>query len=304
MEPARGSAIMFAAKAGQQAEDNPIEQNGIFTKHLIEALREQGLTLVDVAELVKERVFEATRRQQQPSFYNETIGRFVFKPGQRTEDPGLIPSADAPHITAIMADRLEVEPSESVALRVSASDPTADPLQYAWAATGGRIEGRGTSAVFSPGPATALQGASSVTVTVTARNSRGLEARKDIVIKLKPAAPVAPEAVIGRAISIGPNIEVWFESRAPGGGSGSGIIEADLETVENVWQVTRVQGSFPGTPIGVVGECRNCTLLGIVENPSSANRFMRARLRVQPVNPRQLMGVRLRYQALGPAKKR
>jgi len=296
MEPARGSAILFAAKAGQQADDNQREENGIFTKHLVEALGETGLSLVDVAEVVKERVFEATQHQQQPSFYNETIGSFIFRPGDRRVDLNIPRSADSPQISQLTADRVEVEPNQSVTLSVSASDPNADPLQYAWAATAGRIEGRGATAVFSPGPAFALQGASAVTVTVTARNSRGLEARRDLIVRLKPPAPAAPGAVLVRAIPVGPNTEVWLDAGAPGGRSGAGVIEAELESVSGVWQVIRVQGTFPGVQIDVLGECENCNLVGIVESPSASNGFLRARLRIRAINPKQAMKVRLRYQ--------
>lgn len=214
---------------------------------------------------------------------------------------------DGPQITELSANRLEVEPGQGATLRVSASDPGADPLKFTWTTTAGSIEGRGTIATFKPGPA-ANQLAGSVTVTVTARNSRGLEARKDIVIKLKPlaapAAPIAPDAMRRRAYSVGPNIEVWLESPPAKSGSLSGVVEAELETVEGVWQITSVHGNFPGTPITVTPECRNCEFVGIVENPSAANGFMRVRLRVKPVNLQQPMGVLLRYQTPAPGNKK
>jgi serine/threonine protein kinase len=211
----------------------------------------------------------------------------------------------SPEIIGLSADRLEVEPNQAVTLRVSASDPNADPLRYAWTTTAGSIEGRETTATLRVGPAAAQQ-RSSVTVTVTARNSRGMEAYKDIVIKLKPLANVAPDTMRRRAYSIGPNIEVWLESAASSRGdpSGIGIVETELETVEGVWQITSVHGSFPGTPITVTPECRNCEFLGIVENPSSANGFMRVRLRIKPLSPQQPLSVLLRYQTQIPAKKK
>ncbi len=307
MDPARGTAILFAAATGQQAEDNPAENNGIFTKHLVSTLREPGLSLGEITEIVAGRVDEATKGQQQPAYYTQVVGRFVLNPGPRqgtTLPLGLPNPPESPKIVQLTADRQEVASNQTVMLTVAATDPNADTLQYFWSTSAGRIEGRGTTAVFSPGPTAAARGISSATIRVTARNSRGLEARSEIAIRVQPAEVAAPEMVLGRAIAIGSSIEVWLESQAAAGGEGSGIIEADLEAVENVWQVIRVRGGFPGVAIDVSGECRNCTLLSIVEHPSAANGFLRARMRVRPVNPAQPMSIGLRYQALRSGRRR
>lgn len=212
-------------------------------------------------------------------------------------------AARKPQIIDLSADRQEVEPNQPITLRVSASDLNADLLKFAWTTTAGSIEGRETIATLKLGPAAAQQ-VSSVTVTVTARNSRGLEAYKDIVLKLKrPEASVANGAM-RRALSIGSNIEVWLESSSSSRGAPSGTVETDLETVEGVWQITSVQGGFPGAPITITPECRNCEFLGIVENPSTANGFMRIRFRVKPVSLHQPVGVLLQYQTQAPAKKK
>jgi hypothetical protein len=302
MDPARGSAIIFGAASGQQAEDGD-GANGMFTTQLVATLREPGLSLAEVSEVVIERVDKASKGQQQPAYYSQVVGRFVFNPGSRVDGVGSTPVATGrPQITVLSADRLEVEPSQSVALKVSASDPNADPLKYAWATTAGSIEGREANAIFRPGAAD--QQGSSVTVTVTARNSRGLETYRDVVIKVKPLRPLTPDAMRRRAYSIGPNIEVWLESPPSLGGNPSGVVEAGLETVGNVWQITSAQGNFPGIPISVTPECRNCEFLGVVEYPSSANGFKRIRLRVKPIDLKQPMGVLLRYQSQVPPKKK
>lgn len=213
---------------------------------------------------------------------------------------------DKPQIAELAADRLEVAAGQGATLRVSASDANSDTLKYVWSTTAGRIDGRGTVASFRP-PAASEQ-ARTATVSVIARNSRGLEARKDIVITLKPAAPaaspVAPGGIRRRAYAVGTNTEVWLESAAGASAPDSGVVEADLTMVENVWQIGSVRGNFPGQPITITLECRNCELAGIAEHPNAANGFRRVRVRVKPVDPQQPMGVLLRYQINAPARKK
>jgi hypothetical protein len=304
MIAARGSMILFAAGAGQTADDNPSESNGIFTKHLIEALKQPGLSLGEVYEQVSERVDQATQGRQTPAKYEQVVGRVSLNPGERKgpERPGLDPGR--PEITGLSAAATEVEPSQSVTLEASASDPNADPLQFSWSSTAGRIENRGNTAVFSAGPTGAVAGVNSVTVTVTARNSRGLEAHRDLQLHIKAPSAPAPDKVRGRVYSMGANIEVALEAQMGTGDAPSGYVEAQLEQVDHVWQVARIQGVLPGSPISITSECGNCTIVGIAEAPSLANGFLRARLRIQPINPQAALNVRLHYQAVAGAKKR
>ena len=187
----------------------------------------------------------------------------------------------------------------------SASDANPDSLKYVWTTTAGSIDGRGTVASFrAPG---GEPQSNTATVTVTARNGRGFEAKREIVLKLKPSAPVATvaaDAMRRRAYAIGANVEVWLESPPTQKGDAAGVVEAELGPVDNVWQVTSVQGNLPGTPVVITPECRNCEFIGVVESPNPANGFMRVRLRVKPINPLQPMGVLLRYQPPDPAKKK
>jgi uncharacterized caspase-like protein len=194
MIAARGSMILFAAGAGQTAEDNPAESNGIFTKYLIEALKQPGLSLGEVYEQVSEKVDQATQRRQTPAKYEQVVGRISLNPGLRkgSESPATDPGR--PEITGLSAASAEVEPNQTVTLEASASDPNADPLQFSWSSTAGRIENRGNTAVFSPGPTGAVAGFNSVTVTVTARNSRGLEAHRDLQLRIMAPTVPSPES--------------------------------------------------------------------------------------------------------------
>lgn len=304
MIAARGSMILFAAGAGQTAEDNPAESNGVFTKYLIEALKQPGLSLSEVYEQVSEKVDQATQRRQTPAKYEQVVGRISLNPGERKRPEPPVLDPGRPEITGLRAATTEVEPSQSVTLEASASDPNADPLQFSWSSTAGRIENRGNTAVFSTGPAGAVAGVSSVTVTVTARNSRGLEAHRDLQLRIKAASAPSPDRVRGSVYSIGANIEVALEAQMGTGNAASGYVEAQLEQVDHVWQVARIQGVLPGSPIAITGECGNCTIVSIAEAPSPANGFLRARLRIQPINPQGALTVRLHYQATAAAKKR
>jgi hypothetical protein len=101
----------------------------------------------------------------------------------------------------------------------------------------------------------------------------------------------------------GTNADVWLEAAKPSGVVGPGSIDAILDKSEEVWEITRVQGGFPGIPISITPECRtNCTVVSILEAPSTANGFQRIRLRVQPATSKQSMSIRLQYQPTGKRK--
>lgn len=79
---ARGSLIAFAAGAGQTASDNTSSANGLFTTHLLSALRTPGLGVREVFRRTREQVVSATNGNQFPAVYDGLIGEFVFR------DPG------------------------------------------------------------------------------------------------------------------------------------------------------------------------------------------------------------------------
>lgn len=293
MNAGEGSAIMFATRTGQTADDNPSERNGVFTKNLLEVLQQPGLSLGQVSEEVTARVLRSTSGGQRPTYVSEIGGTVVLN----MNGPAIRIPDRAPRITELSADRSTVAPNETVTLRVSASDADGERLQFTWAATGGTIEGRGDTAIFSPGPIAASAGASTVTITATARSTRGIETSRDILVRVQPSSQAA--LVTGRAITVGPAVvEVWLESKPSTGAAANGVVEAELSNVEHVWQVSRVQGSFPGLPITVASpECAsNCSVVAVVEKPSPENGFLRMRLRVQPASPVQPMRIRFQYQ--------
>jgi peroxiredoxin len=83
-----GTLIAFAAAEGQKASDNPGQANGLFTMHLLEALRTPGLPLRDLFFQVQENVYIASQKRQFPYVYAGVVGNFYFRPDPRSSPPG------------------------------------------------------------------------------------------------------------------------------------------------------------------------------------------------------------------------
>ena len=87
----RGGLVAYAASAGETTQDNPLEENGLFTKHLLAALQVPGLGVRNLFARVREAVSaESTavwQKPQTPGLSDELIGEFVFRPaGDPSED--------------------------------------------------------------------------------------------------------------------------------------------------------------------------------------------------------------------------
>jgi len=83
MNTGKGSFIAFSTAPGATADDNQNDTNGLFTKFLLEALRQADLKLSDIFDQVRERVYEASGGKQLPWTGSSVIGTFVF---QSSED--------------------------------------------------------------------------------------------------------------------------------------------------------------------------------------------------------------------------
>jgi uncharacterized caspase-like protein len=77
---AEGTLIAFATGDNNVADDNPAENNGLFTKHLVAALQTPALSLDEIFKKVKEDVFLASGRKQNPFTYDNIVGRYYFAP--------------------------------------------------------------------------------------------------------------------------------------------------------------------------------------------------------------------------------
>lgn len=73
--------ILYAAKPGQTASDNPQGRNGLFTKHLRQAIRRPGVNVeVAFGDVVKE-VYQESGRQQYPWKEGVLLEPFQFASG-------------------------------------------------------------------------------------------------------------------------------------------------------------------------------------------------------------------------------
>jgi uncharacterized caspase-like protein len=89
---ADGAYIAFAAAPGQVASDNPGGRNGLFTKHLKDVIEQPGLSINDVFDRVRERVYRESGTGQRPYSTTGLIGRFAFRDGA---EPGYDPAREA-----------------------------------------------------------------------------------------------------------------------------------------------------------------------------------------------------------------
>jgi uncharacterized caspase-like protein len=80
MGTGKGSFIAFATAPGKTADDNPRGANGLFTSHLVEALTQPGLTLDQVFNRVRERVYHDSQGRQVPWSVSSVIGDVYLRP--------------------------------------------------------------------------------------------------------------------------------------------------------------------------------------------------------------------------------
>jgi uncharacterized caspase-like protein len=79
---AESAYIAYAAAPGQIANDSPDERNGLFAKHLKQVLAQPGLSIDDVFNEVRQRVYRESPGGQRPFSTTGLLGRFVFRAGE------------------------------------------------------------------------------------------------------------------------------------------------------------------------------------------------------------------------------
>jgi formylglycine-generating enzyme required for sulfatase activity len=80
MQPGEGMLIAFAAMPGKTASDGPGMKNGLFTYYLVETLGKPGLSLGEVFQETRNKVYEASHKEQRPNEFTNIIGDFEFFP--------------------------------------------------------------------------------------------------------------------------------------------------------------------------------------------------------------------------------
>lgn len=91
-----GTLILYATKPGKTASDNPGGRNGLFTKHLLQAMDETGVEVEDTFKTVAQNVYRDSHHRQTPWQEGVIFGRFYFVPPPAPPPPRpgpVLPSA-------------------------------------------------------------------------------------------------------------------------------------------------------------------------------------------------------------------
>lgn len=100
MSAAVGEFIAFATAPNRTASDNAGGQNGLFTKHLVTALREPGLRLQELFKRVQKAVHDESNGAQVPYAEDGVIGDLVLIPGTAVVT-GAGPAPVSPRVPAL-----------------------------------------------------------------------------------------------------------------------------------------------------------------------------------------------------------
>jgi type VI secretion system VasD/TssJ family lipoprotein len=111
---APGALIAFSAAPGRTAEDGPPGSNSIYSRHLAQEMRSEGLEVEEMLKNVRVKVLRDTQERQIPWVNTSMVVNFVFNPGAgalaaaaaarstlpATTLPATAPPATAPPATA------------------------------------------------------------------------------------------------------------------------------------------------------------------------------------------------------------
>jgi type VI secretion system VasD/TssJ family lipoprotein len=107
---APGALIAFSAAPGRTAEDGPPGTNSIYSRHLAQEMRGEGLEVEEMLKNVRVKVLRDTQERQIPWVNTSMVVNFVFNPGAgalaaaaaRTTSPATAraPAASAPAAVA------------------------------------------------------------------------------------------------------------------------------------------------------------------------------------------------------------
>ena len=86
MQPASGSLIIYATEPGNVAEDGS-GNNGVFTRHLVDAINQQGQSIERVFKITAINVSKATGKRQTPYIEGVVLGEFYFSGKQSASTP-------------------------------------------------------------------------------------------------------------------------------------------------------------------------------------------------------------------------
>lgn len=95
---APGALVAFSAAPGRTAEDGPPGTNSIYTRHLAQEMRVEGVEVEEMLKNVRVKVLRETQERQIPWVNTSMVVNFVFNPGVAG-----IPAASAPAAAPVLA---------------------------------------------------------------------------------------------------------------------------------------------------------------------------------------------------------
>jgi len=120
MNTGRGTFIAFATAPGSTASDNPKSGNGLFTGHLVTTLREPGLTLDQLFNRVRQKVYAESGQKQLPWTGSSVIGDFYLR----------LPAEGTAQVTAPAGPQLPAPaPATATSERQTAPVTSSQPLE-------------------------------------------------------------------------------------------------------------------------------------------------------------------------------
>jgi type VI secretion system VasD/TssJ family lipoprotein len=96
---APGALIAFSAAPGRTAEDGPPGTNSIYTRHLAQQMRAQGVEVEDMLKNVRIQVLRETQERQIPWVNTSMVVNFVFNPAGAVA-VAMAPAASSPAAAA------------------------------------------------------------------------------------------------------------------------------------------------------------------------------------------------------------
>jgi len=164
VEAPLGTFVLYAAGAGQAALDtlgpSDDSENGVFARHLLPLLDEEGLELRTMVRQLRERVRTAALasggQSQIPSYYDQLLGDFYLKPRSRADEATaacrvLVNEAAEPG-TALA---LDPAPARAACTAVLAADPTDEEARRLLALV---VERETAKAALDSGEAASIEG--------------------------------------------------------------------------------------------------------------------------------------------------
>lgn len=127
---APGALIAFSAAPGRVAEDGPPGTNSVYTRHLAQEMRTEGVEVEEMLKNVRVKVLRETQERQIPWVNTSMVVNFVFNAGAGGETTTLARVAPAARVDAaartlhlsLQAERVlntdRLQGSASLALRV------------------------------------------------------------------------------------------------------------------------------------------------------------------------------------------